>query len=68
MSSPAAQRSRLMRVHAAMRDAGKRHVNIEFSGVNHGFFCDARSDHDARASREAWALTLAFLDHWLRAA
>jgi carboxymethylenebutenolidase len=56
------------RVHAAVRDAGKRYVNVEFSGVNHGFFCDARSDYDAGASREAWALTLAFLDHWLRAA
>ena len=56
------------RVHAAVRDAGKRYVNVEFSGVNHGFFCDARSDYDAGASRQAWALTLAFLDHWLRAA
>lgn len=56
------------RVHAAVRDAGKRYVNVEFSGVNHGFFCDARSDYDEGASRQAWALTLAFLDHWLRAA
>jgi len=62
---PAADRDR---VHAAVRDAGKRCVNVEFSGVNHGFFCDARSDYDAGASRQAWALTLAFLDHWLRAA
>ena len=54
------------RVHAAVRDAGKRYVNVELSGVNHGFFCDARSDYDAGASRQAWALTLAFLDHWLR--
>ena len=56
------------RVHAAVRDAGKRYVNVEFSGVNHGFFCDARSDYDAGASRQAWALTLAFLEHWLGAA
>lgn len=56
------------RVHAAVRDAGKRYVNIEFSGVNHGFFCDARSDYDAGAARQAWALTLAFLDHCLNAA
>lgn len=59
---PAADRDR---VHAAVRDAGKRYVNVEFSGVNHGFFCDARSDYDAGASRQAWALTLAFLDHAL---
>jgi carboxymethylenebutenolidase len=56
------------RVHAAVRDAGKRYVNVEFSGVNHGFFCDARSDYDAGASRQAWALTMAFLDDALRAA
>lgn len=62
---PAADRDR---VHAAVRDAGKRYVNIEFSGVNHGFFCDARSDYDAGAARQAWALTLAFLGESLRAA
>ena len=56
------------RVHAAVRDAGKRYVNVEFSGVSHGFFCDARSDYDAGAAHQAWALTLAFLDRWLRAA
>jgi len=55
------------RVHAAVRSAGKRYVNVEFSGVNHGFFCDARSDYDASAARQAWALTLAFLDEALRA-
>jgi carboxymethylenebutenolidase len=56
------------RVRDAVRDAGKRYVNVEFSGVNHGFFCEARSDYDAGASRQAWALTLAFLEEWLRAA
>lgn len=60
---PAADRDR---VHAAVRDAGKRVVNVEFSGANHGFFCDARSDYDPGAARQAWALTLAFLEHWLR--
>jgi len=60
---PAADRDRVL---AAVRDAGKRCVNVEFSGVTHGFFCDARGDYDAGAARQAWALTLAFLDHWLR--
>jgi carboxymethylenebutenolidase len=59
---PAADRDK---THAAVRDAGKRYVNVEFSGVNHGFFCDARSDYDAGASRQAWALTLAFLEQSL---
>jgi carboxymethylenebutenolidase len=62
---PAADRDK---VHAAVRDAGKRYVNVEFSGVNHGFFCDARSDFDAGASHQAWALTLAFLEKSLSAA
>jgi carboxymethylenebutenolidase len=56
------------RVRAAVRAASKRYVDVEFSGVNHGFFCDARSDYDAGAAQQAWTLTLAFLDHWLRAA
>ena len=55
------------RVHAAMRAAGKPYVNVEFSGVHHGFFCDARSDYDAGAAAQAWALTLAFLAHHLPA-
>jgi carboxymethylenebutenolidase len=62
---PAADRDK---THAAVRDAGKRYVNVEFSGVNHGFFCDARSDYDAGAARQAWALTLAFLEQSLGAA
>ena len=36
-------------------------VNIEFSSVDHGFFCDARSNYDASAAAQVWPLTLAFL-------
>jgi carboxymethylenebutenolidase len=39
----------------------KPFVSVEMSSVNHGFFCDARSDYDAAASAQAWPLTLAFL-------
>src|SRR4029079_8426568 len=56
------------RVHAAVRAGGKRYVNVEFSGVDHGFFCDARSDYDAGAARQAWALTRASLAESLGAA
>lgn len=45
----------------AVRKAGKPYVNVEFSEQPHGFFCDARSDYDAGAAAQAWALTLAFL-------
>lgn len=44
-----------------LRELGKDYVSIEFSAQNHGFFCDARSDYDAGAARQAWALTTAFL-------
>lgn len=44
-----------------LRELGKAFINVEFSEQNHGFFCDARSDYDAGAARQAWALTTAFL-------
>ena len=44
-----------------LRELGKAYINIEFSQQNHGFFCDARSDYDAGAAQQAWALTTAFL-------
>jgi carboxymethylenebutenolidase len=49
-----------------LRELGKPYVNVEFSAQNHGFFCDARSDYDAGAARQAWALTTAFLATHLR--
>lgn len=50
----------------ALRDAKKHFVQVEFSDADHGFACDARSHFDAHAAAQAWALTLAFLDCWLR--
>ena len=50
-------------VTAALRAAGKPFVNVEISSADHGFFCDARSQYNAAAAAEAWALTLAFLDN-----
>jgi carboxymethylenebutenolidase len=44
-----------------LRRHGKPFVDIEFSSVNHGFFCDTRNDYDADAAAQAWPLTLAFL-------
>jgi carboxymethylenebutenolidase len=45
----------------ALRRAGKRFVNVEFSDSEHGFFCDQRGSYDPVAARESWALVLAFL-------
>jgi carboxymethylenebutenolidase len=48
----------------SLRQHGKPFVDVEFGGVDHGFFCDARSHHDPKAAAQSWALSLAFLkDH-----
>lgn len=49
-----------------LKKLGKPYVNVEFSEQNHGFFCDARSDYDAEAAAQAWALVTAFLQTHLR--
>ena len=46
---------------AALRKLQKPFVSVEFSSVNHGFFCDARADYNAAAAAQVWPLTLAFL-------
>lgn len=45
----------------AVEDAGKDYVNVKFSQADHGFNCDERASYNETASKEAWALTLAFL-------
>ncbi|AKT37610.1 dienelactone hydrolase family protein [Chondromyces crocatus] len=55
---PATQRDAVI---AEMRRVGKPFTSVEVSHVNHGFFCDARSDYDAAAAAQAWAVTKAFL-------
>jgi carboxymethylenebutenolidase len=39
----------------------KPYVNAEFSQADHGFFCDQRASYEPRSARQAWALTLEFL-------
>lgn len=50
----------------ALRNNGKTFVDVEFSNADHGFFCDERASYNENAAREAWALTLAFLQQQLR--
>jgi len=45
----------------ALKQNGKKHVNVEISDADHAFFCDARPAYNERASQLAWALTLEFL-------
>ena len=56
---PAEQRNSVVE---ALRAAGKSYVNVEFSDADHGFFCDARPSYNPIAAKEAWPLTLAFLN------
>jgi carboxymethylenebutenolidase len=49
----------------AVRDAGKRFVDVEFSDADHGFVTAHR--YQAAAAEESWALALAFLDNALGA-
>jgi len=46
----------------ALDAAQKPYANLEFSDADHGFFCDERASHQARAARQAWALLLEFLE------
>ena len=40
----------------ALKQNGKKYVNVEISDADHAFFCDARPAYNARASQLAWAL------------
>lgn len=46
-----------------MREANKPFTNVEFSDADHGFFCNERPSYNEEAAKEAWALTLAFLEN-----
>jgi carboxymethylenebutenolidase len=45
----------------AMKEAGKRYINVEMSEADHGFFCDQRPSYHADSAAESWALTLEFM-------
>jgi len=45
----------------AVKAANKPYINVEFSDADHGFFCDARPTYNPAAAKEAWSLSLAFL-------
>lgn len=55
----------IRQVEDALIQAGKPYDNVVFSEADHGFFCDERASFNPEASREAWALTLAFFDNHL---
>jgi carboxymethylenebutenolidase len=48
-------------VDAALREAGKQFVHVEFSDAGHGFFCDRRKSYNKDAAAQAWSLLQEFL-------
>lgn len=54
------------RIQAELGYLGKSHEVKLYTGAEHGFFCDERASYHAEASRDAWGLTLSWLDKHLR--
>lgn len=52
-------------VEANMKQGAKPYVNIVFSYANHAFNNDQRANYNADASREAWAMSMAFFKNKL---
>jgi carboxymethylenebutenolidase len=50
----------------AMNSAEKPYINTEFSFADHAFFCDARPNYNPIAAKQAWTLTLSFLETYLK--
>ena len=50
----------------AMQEAQKTYVSVEFSDANHAFFCDARPAYKETAAKQAWELTLKFLETYVK--
>jgi carboxymethylenebutenolidase len=48
-------------VISAMESAEKDYINVKISYADHAFACDDRPSYNETATKEAWALTLAFL-------
>jgi len=45
----------------ALDEAGKDYINVKISFVGHAFSCDERPSYNEQASKDALALTLAFM-------
>jgi carboxymethylenebutenolidase len=53
-------------VEDALRDAEKDYTQVVFSQANHAFFCDARVSYEPNAAKQSWALTLEYLNTYLK--
>ncbi|MDE3123951.1 MAG: dienelactone hydrolase family protein [Bacteroidota bacterium] len=50
-------------VEQAFINTDKPYANVIFSYAEHGFHCNERSSYHPKAAKEAWALSLAFLQN-----
>ncbi len=48
------------KIPAAMDEAGKAHVDVEFSGAQHAYLTDDRASYDKNASELTWPMILNF--------
>jgi carboxymethylenebutenolidase len=53
-------------ITTALTENNKEYVNVVFSYAGHGFFCNARSSYNPIAANQAWALSLAFLNSYIK--
>jgi carboxymethylenebutenolidase len=49
-----------------LKAANKPYINVVFSDADHGFNCDEKPAYNPKAAKEAWAMTLAFLENNLK--
>ena len=54
------------RIQAELGYLGKSHEVKVYAGAEHGFFCEERASYRPEAARDAWSLTLAWLEKHLR--
>ncbi len=53
-------------VTESMKSNNKKFVNVVFSDADHGFFCDTRASYNPIAADQAWALTISFLNSFIK--
>ena len=46
-----------------LKASNKKYINVVLSDADHGFNCDEKPAYNPKAAKEAWAMTLAFLEN-----
>ncbi|HTC00013.1 MAG TPA: dienelactone hydrolase family protein [Ferruginibacter sp.] len=49
-----------------LKSANKEFINVDISYADHGFNCNDKASYNPKAAKEAWAISLAFLENNLR--